>query len=1130
MDHNIACYHGYLAALTEASSSSRLSSLSDARFHSAARIQSVQQQLNCFILLHHLRSAEEAIAAAASPAAPSSSSSSSPASPVLLDPQFSHRHAVLNIISSSPSLTRALAVIDWLEELAEATSVVLTSGSATLRKTLRRLQRSGASGALSIDSELLKAGGMRLEPADREEEAALLRSVWLLIRAGKLQEAISLCVDWRQAWRAASLSGGQLWHVDESGSGVGNRRHFLWKETCRRLAASPAVGEHERAIYSLLGSELRGLLPVCQSWEDCVWAMHRVMVDTEIDALLARASKDDSERRLAAPPASAQQLSPSAIFDRLTHGGDSSLPVAATKAAHAVYQQLQRLLVLAQYEQAEEFIAERVEEERDEELLPFAVHLYLYLHPRCPAAPLTPPGQRVFVAYLRYLQRHGQHHLVPLYASFLSPADQLQHYSAFLLSLPSVAARVQYLRVAQQYFPDTVLSITTRLVEAIILDDSPAAGQQTEGDREADGSRAVSAADREKVEMLSCFLVSSPGDRAALLEAMRLSCLLFRQLLKSDRLPAARLLSEALLTNRFDQLAVMEGKEAAGEEEEEEVDAAAVSSSSSAADRARTRIEHEYAGWMQYVRCMSCYSAWTSKLAVKPARPLPIKASAALTPAQQQSDRRRYERELQRYGEEEAEWRRGWQEVSELTVEAILKALQQDECGWMRRAGPELDEWRRRIIPSLLFVLHRVCDVSEMGSGCLQVAELLVDERYRLYDAMTVEERRACMRQLKDSFVKYVLAKDEDRRRGAPRRPLQQDVTAQQLQREAEAQQEAAEAEEDEDMVQEQEEEKYPQEPEVEAAETEAELRPVQARDSLAPMREEMMGRDAAGGDTDAEAWEEQAEAAAAEEEAEQPREEERVEEQDEPAAASETEQQPREEQREEEEDQLQQPLEPQRGREEEEEVMAEAAFADVGSAQEEQMLRAVEAESEAEEEPEEREEADVPQSALLASPAIVPSPAIILSEAPAAPNPFQAEPVAVVEPQPQSSMAEQESEAQNEAERDEERRREEEKQADVARVTRRSSRQPSRNRRGPSASRSRERQAVAAGTGRKEEQTEAEAAAVPGSPASVAESIASAVSQSAEEGEAVSRQRTRSSRRVSRPIEPSSRVLRTRK
>ena len=743
LSHTISHYHAYLSSLPLVPPLP------------PAHLPSLTSQLSTLILLHHL-----------TPHAPTT-----PLPP--LPTLFSSRHATLNLISSSPSLTRSLSALDWLEDLAQSTAVFEADGAVGWKRTLRRMQRGEGGGegegVLGVDSEW--TGGARWEEGDREEDELLLRYVWTFMRAGKVQEAVQLCVDFKQPWRAASISGGQLWH-NEGGEGesVGHRRHFLFRQTCRKLAGHAQVGSYERAIYGLLGSDMRAVLGVSQTWEDCVWAMLRVSADREIDATLSRGLKDDSERQLAqtitAPPLSLAQ-----IFERIAQG-DDSIPPSAAQSANSLYHHLQRLLVLAEYEEAEAFITESVRSTpQDTDLIPFAVHLYLYFHPQGPGVPLNDNGRTLFLAYIEHLQQCGLHHLVPLYTAYLSHSDQVLHYSAFLRRLPTVTERIHYLRLAQQYFPATVLRITTVLVQTIIEDervdeDAPQWDEERlgEGGGEGGGLRGVSAADRERLASLDCFGVSSTSDFSAILEVMRLSNLLFRSFLRRGRLNAAKLLSESLLTSKLNQFIAMEEAEKVSQGEAVDV---------------RREVEAEHAGWVLYMKAINWLAAWSSKLAIKPQPPQPIKASAARTAQQEDSDRKRWKKELAKHDGEVAQWKKGWDEVSTATIDALLGCLQQTGSGWMKRAGQEMEEWRRRLLPSLLFLLHRVCSVSERGVESMQMAELVVDERYRLYEVMDVEERRALMVKLKDSYIHFVLQPQEERRRAINTAPTRGDVQPQ---------------------------------------------------------------------------------------------------------------------------------------------------------------------------------------------------------------------------------------------------------------------------------------------------------------------------------------------------------------
>ncbi|KAK7801288.1 hypothetical protein U0070_006271 [Myodes glareolus] len=131
---------------------------------------------------------------------------------------------------------------------------------------------------------------MPLDDLDREDEVRLLKYLFTLIRAGMTEEAQRLCKRCGQAWRAATLEGWKLYHdPNVNGSGTelepveGNPYRRIWKISCWRMAEDELFNKYERAIYASLSGNLKQLLPVCDTWEDTVWAYFRVMVDSLVE-------------------------------------------------------------------------------------------------------------------------------------------------------------------------------------------------------------------------------------------------------------------------------------------------------------------------------------------------------------------------------------------------------------------------------------------------------------------------------------------------------------------------------------------------------------------------------------------------------------------------------------------------------------------------------------------------------------------------------------------------------------------------------------------------------------------------------------------------------------------------------
>jgi nuclear pore complex protein Nup107 len=102
-----------------------------------------------------------------------------------------------------------------------------------------------------------------LMPEDGEAERTLLRQVFQYLRVGDLVSAQRVCRDSNNHWRAASLAG----YAVDTGKLNGN-----WRRMCFQIARQPLVERVERAVYGVVCGDLDSVVPVCNSWEDHLWA------------------------------------------------------------------------------------------------------------------------------------------------------------------------------------------------------------------------------------------------------------------------------------------------------------------------------------------------------------------------------------------------------------------------------------------------------------------------------------------------------------------------------------------------------------------------------------------------------------------------------------------------------------------------------------------------------------------------------------------------------------------------------------------------------------------------------------------------------------------------------------------
>lgn len=167
----------------------------------------------------------------------------------------------------------------------------------------------------------------RFDDADMEEERRLLRSLWIHLRRGEVQGAITLCERGGQSWRASLLQGMMPFaygedeqvaydsvedgdedllakvkedHTDWTEIGVpeeaaashGNPWRRLWKEQCwdvaqRNLRTGSAMDAHELAIYGLCSGHYEALMQGCEgSWADQCWGELHCLKEWLIERLL----------------------------------------------------------------------------------------------------------------------------------------------------------------------------------------------------------------------------------------------------------------------------------------------------------------------------------------------------------------------------------------------------------------------------------------------------------------------------------------------------------------------------------------------------------------------------------------------------------------------------------------------------------------------------------------------------------------------------------------------------------------------------------------------------------------------------------------------------------------------------
>ncbi|KAG8388433.1 hypothetical protein BUALT_Bualt02G0125400 [Buddleja alternifolia] len=239
---------------------------------------------------------------------------------LILLPTTSHLEAC-QFVTVNHTAQLCLRIVQWLEGLASKAldldnkvrgSHVGTylPSSGIWHNTQRHLKR-GASNPKTIhhlDFDAPTREHAHQLPDDKKQDESLLEDVWTLLRAGRLEEACSLCRSAGQPWRAASLCpfGGfslspSLEALEKNGknrmlqaieleSGIGHQWHlWKWASYCAsEKIAEQDGGKYEGAVYAAQCSNLKRILPICTDWESACWAMAKSWLDVQVDIEVAR--------------------------------------------------------------------------------------------------------------------------------------------------------------------------------------------------------------------------------------------------------------------------------------------------------------------------------------------------------------------------------------------------------------------------------------------------------------------------------------------------------------------------------------------------------------------------------------------------------------------------------------------------------------------------------------------------------------------------------------------------------------------------------------------------------------------------------------------------------------------------
>ncbi|XP_072042829.1 nuclear pore complex protein Nup107-like [Amphiura filiformis] len=557
-----------------------------------------------------------------------------------------------------------------------------------------------------------------LADLDKEDEARLLREVFMMIRAGQLEEAQRLCKKCGQAWRAATLEGWRLYHdnnmkaVPASGDLAtveGNPYRDIWKAVCWRMAEDERFNIYERAVYAALSGNLREILPACEYWDDCLWAYYRVMVDQQVEQEIREKLHSRRELEQLPPVYQEKHLTPTRIFMEL-QAHPSQVVEEQSKERHRV---IQKYIVLPDLDALIEEMGDWLKDESSppsHHMVRFMAHVVLFLR----SLALQTKEEicvAIMEAYVKDLIKEKRIKLVATYTAQLPQSMQTSWYATFLEGIQEKDERQHCLQMAEEAGLD-VAQITKTVVENIRTRDDTDLGESTPA-LEA----ATSEEDRHKIEAID-WLVFDPSQRA---EALKQSNAIIRTFLACKKHDAAREVFQKIPEDSIDVI-MRNWQATAGSTQLTADDANAI---------------REYLCIKAYLSALSTFNDWFGHYHNKRPTPpiLPDRANF--------HEKVRYEHEQKEHEMELEHWQQALNVLSQGVVDNINNVLLFVDGGWMvdQRTDGEVDESRQEqleglrqlCIPMLCVILHTVLHTTGRYRECVALADTIASEQYELY-------------------------------------------------------------------------------------------------------------------------------------------------------------------------------------------------------------------------------------------------------------------------------------------------------------------------------------------------------------------------------------------------------------
>uniref|UniRef100_A0A3Q3MHV0 Nuclear pore complex protein n=1 Tax=Mastacembelus armatus TaxID=205130 RepID=A0A3Q3MHV0_9TELE len=659
-------------------------------------------------------------------------------------PSESEKVVVEQLFQRDAVIRQSQLVVDWLESIAKdqigdfSDNIEYYAKNVCWENTLHALKlrrKSGTGFTVPLVTELDPDAPLRqqrpLADLDREDDARLMKNLFTLIRAGMTEEAQRLCKRCGQAWRAATLEGWKLYHDPNLTSGSielqpveGNPQRGIWKACCWRMAEE--LNRYERAIYASLSGNLKPLLAVCESWEDCVWAYFRVMVDSLVEKDLMSSGMAHQEVETLSREYLEANWTMEKVFEEL-QASESKRVLEETKEHYHV---IQKFVILGDLDGLMEEFSDWLTASKPlpSHLLRFMTHLLLFFR-SLGLALKEEVCVDVLKAYISFLIRDQQTDLVASYVGQLPAEIATAQYGAFLETVTQPELRPQCLRLATDAGLD-VAAITKLVVETVRERDD---AEFTHHNQTLE--TGTTKDDQRKIDVID-WLLFDPAHRA---EALKQSNAIMRKFLALQKHDAAKAVFSKVPEDSMKEICSQW---------------AGIGQTTLPAEDDNAIREHLCI--RAYLEAHEAFTDWFSHSSSAPQKPIPAPEAKFTERVANEMREKEYQASL-------SAWSCRLDVLTEDVKERIYNVLLFVDGGWMvdnredseqeTERSHQMAALRSLCLPRLSFLLLSVLQSSSRHQEALRLADIISSDQHRLYQVFSKEELRRFLQKLRESSL-----------------------------------------------------------------------------------------------------------------------------------------------------------------------------------------------------------------------------------------------------------------------------------------------------------------------------------------------------------------------------------------